>query len=385
MRKLAPVLVILALVLAAGAVWRWRAGGARADSPEAFSGTVEAHQILAGSKTGGRVTEVLVEEGEAVRPGQPLVRFDTRDTQAQRQQAEARVREAEAHLTRLRNGFRPEEKEQAEAAARQQASQLEALRRGPRRQEIAQADADLRASEADLANAEAVLRRVEALAASGDLARQQLDDATSRRNVAKARTEAARQRAALLQAGTREEDIRTQQARVEQASAQAALMRTGARREEIAEAGARVEQARAQLAELEVRLGEGEVRAPAAALAETVAVRPGDLVPAGRAVVTLLEPARLWVRVFVPETHLASISVGRRMEVEAVASPGKWYPAHIEQIASQGEFLPRNVQTRSDRDHLVYGVKVRIDAADHPLKPGMAANARLLAAAGASR
>ncbi|MFN7923005.1 MAG: HlyD family efflux transporter periplasmic adaptor subunit [Bryobacteraceae bacterium] len=374
MKKLIPAVLAAALLAACG--WWWSTRASASASP-VFSGTMEARQVLVGSKTGGRVTEVLIDEGRTVEPGQALVRFDVADVRAQREQAEARLREAEAHLVRLRNGFRPEEKAQAEAQVAQLSSQLQALREGPRKQEIAQAEADLRAAEADLANAESVARRVEALASSGDIARQQLDDARARQSVATARVEAARQRVALLRAGTRAEDVRAQQARVEQASAQAALVRAGSRREDIAEAEARLAQARAAIAELDVRLAEGEVRAPAQALVETVSVRPGDLVPAGRSVATLIEPSQIWVRVFVPEPSLALLRVGQPMEVEAAIVPGKWYAAHVEQIATQGEFLPRNVQTREDREHLVYGVRVRIDARDHPLKPGMAANARI--------
>lgn len=368
----------LVAVAAAAALWWWRGAQAANGAPAVFSGTMEARQIQTGSRVGGRVTEVLVEEGQMVAPGQPLVRFDVTELTAQHKQAQGRVAEAEARLARLRNGFRREEKQQAEAQVSQQTSQLTNLREGPRQQEIAQAAAELRAAEAELSGAEAAYKRVDALAASGDMARQQLDETRTRRNVAQARVSAARERLALLQAGTRAEEIRAQQARVEQASAQAALVRAGTRPEEIAEAEARLAQSRAAVAELDARLNEGEVRAPAAALAEVVAVRPGDLVPPGRAVVTLLEPTQMWVRVYVPESLVGALRIGQPMEVEAAVTPGKWYAAHVEQIPAQGEFLPRNIQTREDRAHIVYGVKVRIDARDHPLKPGMAANARLV-------
>ena len=299
------------------------------------------------------------------------------ELRAQREQAEGRLKEAEARLARLRNGFRAEERSQAEAQVSQQSSQLESLRAGPRRQEIAQAEADVRAAEAELSGAEAAFQRVQSLAATGDVAPQHLDETRTRRSIAQARLAASGERLALLRAGTRAEEIRAQQARLEQATAQAALVRSGSRPEEIAEAEARRAQSRAAIAELDARLAEGEVRAPAPAVVEVLAARPGDLVPAGRAVVTLLEPAQVWVKVYVPEPLVGSLRTGQPMEVEAAVAPGKWHAAHVEQIATQGEFLPRNIQTREDREHLVYGVKVRIDARDHPLKPGMAANARV--------
>ena len=45
-------------------------------------------------------------------------------------------------------------------------------------------------------------------------------------------------------------------------------------------------------------------------------MRPGDLVPAGRIVITMLETSQLWVKVYVPETDLASVRLGQHAQVE---------------------------------------------------------------------
>ena len=78
-----------------------------------FSGTVETREILAGSKVGGRVAEVLVAEGATVRGGASLVRFDVSELEASGRHLEARVAQADAEAAKLRRGFRPEEIEQA--------------------------------------------------------------------------------------------------------------------------------------------------------------------------------------------------------------------------------------------------------------------------------
>jgi len=46
----------------------------------------------------------------------------------------------------------------------------------------------------------------------------------------------------------------------------------------------------------------------------------------------------------------------------------------IEQINTQGEFTQRNMQSRGESNHLVFGVKVRIDNREGLLKPGMSAD-----------
>ena len=63
--------------------------------------------------------------------------------------------------------------------------------------------------------------------------------------------------------------------------------------------------------ELDARLREAELNAPVDGVVEVVSVRPGDLVPAGRIVVTMLESSQLWVKVYVPETDLAGVKVGQ--------------------------------------------------------------------------
>ncbi len=364
-------LPFLLIPVAAAAGWWWFSH--RPVAPVAVYGVVESRRVEVGSKIGGRVTEVLVEEGSIVDLEAPLVRFDFAELRARLRQSEARLAEATARAEQLARGLRPEEIAQTEAAAAQSRASLAAAKSGPRPQEIAQAQADLRAAEADLATATATATRLASLSQSGDISRQSLDDATGRRDTLRARTDAARQRVALLQAGTRSEDIQAAQQRALQSEKAAAVARLGARPEELAQARARVEQANAEVAQISVQLAEVEVRSPSRARVETISVRPGDLVPAGRPIVTLLEESQTWVRAYVPATLLASWPLGAKVEVLLDNSPP--LAGLVQQIAAQAEFLPRNVQTRDDRSHQVFAVKIRVPNAS--LRSGMAAEIRL--------
>jgi multidrug resistance efflux pump len=368
---------VAAVILIGAGAWWFLVARASQEKGLEFSGTVETREIEVGSKVGGRVTEVLVEEGQFVKAGTPLVRFDAAELLAQQAQLEAGVAQMEAQLARLTAGFRPEEIAQADATAKASLANLEMLRNGARPQEVSQAKADLDTVLADATNAEANFRRVEKLYQTGDMSRQALDEARSKRDQAAGRTEAARQRLELLQAGSRAEDIRSAEERYRQAKAAADMTRRGYRKEDIAEARAKLAAAKGQLEEVKVRLREMEVRASADSRVEVVSVRPGDLVPAGRSIVTLLESTQLWVRIFVPEPELGRIAVGQKAAVTIDTYPGRQFDGYIEQISSRAEFLPRNIQTRDDRNHQVFGVKVRLDNSSGALKPGMAATVLL--------
>jgi Multidrug resistance efflux pump len=376
MNKRLPILLILALAAALSAYWLLTARPSR-QRESVLSGTVETREIQVGSKTGGRVSQVLVEEGQQVTAGTTLVRFEDNDLRAEQAQSQARLAQAEAQLARLQAGSRPEEVAQAEANARREAASLQALKEGPRVEEIAQAEADYRAAQADAANADTTFQRMDALFKAGDVSAQVRDDARAKRDQLQGRAESVRQRLALLKSGTRAQDIQAGQERLHQAQAAAQLTRKGSRPEDIAEGRAHVAEARAQLQQIAAKLAEAEVKAPAASRVEVVSVRPGDLVPPGRSVATLLEASQLWVRVYVPEPDLGRIAVGQKATVEIDTFPGRRFSGTIDQIASQGEFLPRNVQTRDDRNHQVFGVKIRLDNSSGALKSGMAATVTL--------
>ncbi len=347
------------------------------DASQEYAGTVETREIEVGSKVGGRVTEVAVEEGQQVKAGALLVRFEANDLAAQKQQAEAEVAQQRATLEKLERGNRPEEIEQAEAQAKAMQAAMDEARNGPRAQDIAQAEADYEAAKADALNAQATYERMQRLVATDTISKMEFDGDRDKRDSAVKKAESARQRLAELEAGTRREEVQSAEARYEQAQAAAELERKGSRAEDIAAAKDALAAAEARVADLEVSLGEEQLNAPAAGTVETVSVRPGDLVAAGRIVLTMLEPTQLWVKVYVPETDLSTLRLGQAARVTVDGMPGHEFTGHVGQIASEAEFLPRNVQTPDDRQHQVFGVKVYVDNANGALKSGMSASVRL--------
>lgn len=369
------VVIPIAAVLAGAAWFLLRANDTKTAGP--WSGVLESREIQVGSRVGGRVIEVLVEEGQMVEAGAVLVRLERREWEAERQQLEARRAQALAQADRLAHGYRPEEIAQAEAAVRQSEASFAALREGARPQEREQADAEYRATQAEARNAEATYRRMESLFKSGDLSAQSHDDAKSRRDLAVAKAEASRQHVELLRAGTRAEDLRAAEQRLRQAQAHAEMLRNGSRKEDIAESQARVAELRALLEANAIRLDETEIRASTRARVESVSVRPGDLAASGKAVATLLELDQVWARIFVPETELSLLGVGAQVELRTDTYPERAYTAVVEQINTKAEYLPRNAQTVSDRGHLVFGVRLRPAPSNGELKPGMTVIATL--------
>ena len=103
-------------------------------------------------------------------------------------------------------------------------------------------------------------------------------------------------------------------------------------------------------------------------------LRPGDLLPANSPVAQLLEADQLYLMVYVPETQIGSVQIGKAAEIHVDTYPGRAFPAHVEQIRQQSEFLPRNVQTKEERVHQVIGVKLRVENRDSLLRAGVSAD-----------
>ena len=369
-------LVALAVVGAAAAI-KYFTSRAATDRI-VLSGTIEADEIHIGSKVGGRIAEVLVNEGQEVRQGQPLMRFEAYDLTARRADAVAAVAQADASYQRLVNGWRPEEVAQAKAQADSARAALEQAHNGPRRQEIDAARADLEAANADYEVARATLARVEKLVRDGVQSRQDYDNARAAFDRASGHRDAARQNLNLLLAGTRHEEVERAEKQYQQAAENARMMQRGSRKEDVDAAKAQLDRARASLQQIDTQLGELEVKSPADAFVEVLRVRPGDLINPSAPVATLVELNRLWVRVYIPEPEIGYAQLGKEVAVAVDSFKNESFKGTIEHIASRGEFTPRNVQTRSEREHQVFAIRVRVDNSSHRLRAGAAADVSIM-------
>lgn len=372
--KWAVGLVAIAAVIGGGL---WTHPGSESDTNLTLSGAIEGRAVGVGSRIGGRIAEVYAVEGQLVKAGAVLLRFEAHDVVARRDQAAAQMAQAAARLEELRRGNRPEEIEMARARTEAARKQREKLRAGPRPQEIARARADLAAAQAEFDQAQTDYRRLAQLYETEDVSRQTLDRANSRLKVAGANVTSARQRLQLLQEGYRPEDVAATEQRYREAVAYQKLVEAGSRAEVIAQAKARLEEAKARLTALNVDLAESSVEAPIDCVVEVLDVRPGDIIAPGAPVATLIDPADLWVRVFIPEPRLGLVHVGQDVTATVDSYPDKTFKGAIEWISQRAEFTPRNVQTPEERVKQVFAAKVALRSEGGLLRIGMPADVHI--------
>jgi HlyD family secretion protein len=76
----------------------------------------------------------------------------------------------------------------------------------------------------------------------------------------------------------------------------------------------------------------------------------------------------------VPEPELGHAQLGKEVSITVDSFIGEIFKGTIEQISARGEFTPRNVQTREERTHQVFALRVRVDNSARRLRAGMAAD-----------
>lgn len=363
------IIALLAVAALAGLVFysQWRPVDDR------ISGIVEADEIRVGSRVGGRVQAVHVEEGDRVAPGDVLLQLEPFDLQAQLANAEAELAARQAEFAKYKAGLRPEEVSQAKARSQQLQAKLDQLIAGPRPQEIDVAKAQLNVAEAQLRFAEESLARVRQAREARAATPQDLDQAVAALQAAQGEVAARQEELSLLQAGTREEEIRAARAAAAEAQLAAELAEQGFREEDIAAAQAATDAAEASVAALQARIEELQVRAPVAGVIESLDIRKGDMASAGAPVLAILADGRMWVRAYVPETRL-NVKTGQQVAITVDSYPQERFAAEITYISRQAEFTPSNVQTPEERVKQVFRIKATLAEGRDKLRPGMPAD-----------
>lgn len=280
-------------------------------APVPFQGYLEAELVDIAAPLSGRLEQLSVTRGQSVESGAPLFRLDDTFERTAVAQARSRQQAARARLDNLLAGRREPELQalRAEAASARAASELTRLQ----------------------------LRQVEELYASGFVSKARLDEAIA--NHARDGARVAEVQARIL-------------------SASIAIGRAG----EVAAAQAEIRAVEAEVEQREWQLSQRSRSAPTAARVYETYFNPAEWVPAGTPVVSLLPPAQLKLRFYVPEAQLGAVHPGSRVQARCngCAQP---IDATVSYISPRPEYTPPIIYSRQTQAKLVFLVEARPDPA----------------------
>jgi multidrug resistance efflux pump len=290
-------------------------------------GIVESEEeIVIGSLVTARVKKIMVDEGDTIKKGEPLVILDKSKVMAKISMAEAMLEEAKAHLRALENGYRAEDIEMAKSRFRR--------------------------SEAIHLNAQDEYER-----------QKRLFDKNA---------------ATFIELRDAEEKMKIASQELNESKANLQKFQQGVRAEELEESRATVHKAAAELEYNKALLGDCIVLSPIDGL---VAERFKDIdetVDVGTPILKLTNPDKLRVRAELDETDVGKVTNGQNVEVYADAYKDKVYHGKVYKVFS---VVRRKAQKTFDPlaafDINTQGIFIKLDDFTG-LKDGMTVNVRFL-------
>ena len=335
MRRVVTVLIVLILVLGALIAYRLWSQARALTAPSGGSGEIEGTVVELSSRVGARVLEVKVREGQAVKAGDVLLRLDCADPAAALAEAEARLAASQAQAAAAMAQVKASQRSRvaagaAEEAARAQAAALSAQAEAAERhaQRLAKLPEDVSASSIDQTQASATQLTQQTVAAKA-------------------------------------------QATASAEQARAAAVNTGAAASQAQAALAQVRAAEASVARARLLAAECELRAPRDAEIQTLPHEAGELVSPGATLVRLVDLSEVTATFYLPNAEIGAVKPGAKAEVVADAWPDDVFEGTVRTVSLEAEFTPRNIQTRTDRDRLVYPIEVVVTNRDAKLRAGM--------------
>lgn len=122
-----------------------------------------------------------------------------------------------------------------------------------------------------------------------------------------------------------------------------------------------VDAAAAEVRRIQAQIDDAVLRAPRRGRVQYRLAEPGEVLPAGGRVVTVLDLSDVYMTVFLPTAQVGRVFAGAGARIILDAAPQYVIPATVSFVAANAQFTPRQVETRGEREKLMFRVKVKID------------------------
>lgn len=306
-------LIIAVAVIAIGfLIWQFTKSDDFGPDFISGNGRIEGTEINVATKLAGRIEKIEVKEGDFVKPNQPLVIMQTDTLVAQLNEAKAQ------HLQAISN--------EANAKA-QVVSKIS---------DKAAAQAIVEQRESDLDIAQKHLERTKQLYKKGALSLQQLDDDNAKVDNAKAALDSAKSQVDVAQAA------------IDSASAS------------VKSAEAAIDVAVANIAQIQADINDSTLVSPVMGRIQYRIAQQGEVLSAGGKVLNLVNLSDVYLTFFLPETVVGKVGIDDDVRLVLDAIPSKAIPAKVSFVASVAQFTPKTVETKDERQKLMFRVRAQI-------------------------
>ena len=340
MKRIIRPLILLILVAGAGYYW-YRSSR---PVPLVLTGIVTTNDVVVSPQIAGRITQLLLKEGDTVKANQLLAVLDPGELQQEEAFYTASAEGASSQVQESAAALRFQERQVGD-----QISQAEA--------NLAAAESQRTAAQAELDNARLSFDRADKMLKEGVVSQEQLDQARTAYQVAQSKIASLEkqidaQRSAVALARTNADQVSIRRSQLQ-----------GTQKQQAAAA--------AQRAKAGVRLAYAELHAPIDGVIDVLAARVGEVVTPGQPVVTLINPDDLWVRGNVEETYIDRVRIGDKLTVRLPS--GEEREGTVFYRGVEAAFATQRDVSRTKRDIKTFEIRIRVDNSDRRLAVGMTA------------
>ena len=293
------------------------------------NGRLEATEINIAAKLAGKIEQLLVDEGDYVKGGQTLVQMQINTLTAELEQANAQIKVKEAELEQAKAQLQVEEASLAAANA-----------------SLASAKSALAAKTSTYNNGKSRYERSKELMEKDVTSRQTFEN------------DEALYQSAAADVDSAKADIQSVEASIK--SVQATIVSDKAA---IVKAEAAITAAKADADRIQADIDDSTLTAPLDGRIQYRIAEVGEVLSSGGRVLNLVDLTDVYLTFFVPEEVAGKIALGADARIVVDAMDDVAIPASISYVASVAQFTPKSVETRVEREKLMFRVKAKIDPA----------------------
>ncbi len=353
------------------------------------SGVLETNEIDVNVKVGGKLLEIMVEEGDNVKKGDIIATVEAENIEAKLEQAKALLGIAATRVEQSKIAYAAQ-KEQSESQIQQATgayssakAQLTKAKKGARPQQLEQAKELVVQAKEAYEYTKVTYDRLKKLYDEGVIPQQKIDGAKAELEVSKAKYNTAQQQYDLVKEGVQKEDISSAEGLVMQTEAMVNLanvtkLQVSAKEQDMIAAKEQLIQAQAGVNEVMSYLNDSTIKAPVDGTITVKNADNGELVSTGMPVVSISNLKDVWANIKIKESAIANIKIGDTIDVIIPGDNNKVYKGKVTSISSKASYATeRATQDKNEKDVVAFTVKIKLDNVDLRLKPGMTATLKL--------
>jgi HlyD family secretion protein len=110
-----------------------------------------------------------------------------------------------------------------------------------------------------------------------------------------------------------------------------------------------------------INIADNTLRAPKEGRIQYRIANVGEVLPAGGKVFTMLDLAYVYMDIYLPTAEVGKAKIGDDARIVLDARSDLAIPARVTFIADKAQFTPKAVETKSEREKLMFRLRVRID------------------------